>query len=201
MYPNSSDPVILVKKELVIVFWHNWATFETVLAKILHLSLIRKNNMCYSVQRYYSVSFRAVWLPMETHCPCGFPEERLGRRQMPQTSPIVLVGRVQPEMPAKHQSRYLAPPTISAGANRLKDLDTVWANRPKVHLCEVPKNIPSKTLRLSAQGLPPRLELLGFGSNGSIFSHCVCVNFHRSLAIKNTPFYGQVYISSCMAQV
>ncbi|MBA7701856.1 hypothetical protein ES703_110603 [subsurface metagenome] len=30
--------------------------------------------------------------------------------------------------------------------------------------------MPSKTLRLSAQGLPPRLDFLGFGSNGSIFS-------------------------------
>jgi hypothetical protein len=63
------------------------------------------------------------------------------------------------------------------------------------------QSIPSKTLRLSAQGLPPRLFFLTFGSNGSIFSHCSCVSFHRSLVIKNTPFYGQVYISSLLAQV
>jgi hypothetical protein len=63
------------------------------------------------------------------------------------------------------------------------------------------QRIPSNTLRLSAQGLPPRLDFLSFGSNASIFSHCVCVNFHRSLAIEKTPFYNQVYISSCRAQV
>jgi hypothetical protein len=63
------------------------------------------------------------------------------------------------------------------------------------------QSIPSKTLRLSAHGLPPRLVFLGFGSNASIFSHCVCVNFHRCLAIKITPFYDQVYISPCVAQV
>ena len=63
------------------------------------------------------------------------------------------------------------------------------------------QSIPSKTLRLSAQGLPPRLVFLSFGSNGSIFSHCVCVSFHLCLAIKITPFYDQVYISPCVAQV
>jgi hypothetical protein len=63
------------------------------------------------------------------------------------------------------------------------------------------QSIPSKTLRLFAQGLPPRLDFLSFGSNGSIFSHCSCVSFHRSLAIKITPFYDQVYISPCVAQV
>jgi hypothetical protein len=63
------------------------------------------------------------------------------------------------------------------------------------------QSIPSKTLRLSAQGLPPRPDSLGFGSNGSIFSHCDCVSFHRSLAIEKTPFYDQVYISPCRAQV
>jgi hypothetical protein len=62
------------------------------------------------------------------------------------------------------------------------------------------QSIPSKTLRLSAHGLPPRPDFLGLGSNGSIFSHCDCVSFHRSLAIKMTPFYDQVYISPCRAQ-
>lgn len=61
--------------------------------------------------------------------------------------------------------------------------------------------MPSNTLRLSAQGLPPRLDFFGFGSNGSIFSHCACVNFHLCLAIKKTPFYDQVYISLFRAQV
>jgi hypothetical protein len=28
------------------------------------------------------------------------------------------------------------------------------------------------------------LDFFGFGSNGSIFSHCSCVNFHLCLAIK-----------------
>jgi hypothetical protein len=63
------------------------------------------------------------------------------------------------------------------------------------------QSIPSKTLRLSAQGLPPRPDFWVLGSNGSIFSHCACVSFHRSLAIKITPFYDQVYISPCRAQV
>jgi hypothetical protein len=63
------------------------------------------------------------------------------------------------------------------------------------------QSIPSKTLRLSAQGLPPRLDFFGFGSNASIFSHCSCVSFHLSLAIEKTPFYDQVYISPCRAQV
>jgi len=63
------------------------------------------------------------------------------------------------------------------------------------------QSIPSKTLRLSAHGLPPRLFFLSFGSNCSIFSHCSCVSFHRSLAIKITPFYDQAYISPCRAQV
>jgi hypothetical protein len=61
--------------------------------------------------------------------------------------------------------------------------------------------IPSKTLRLSAQGLPPFLFDFGFGKNFSTFSHCSFVNFHRSLAIFKTPFDGQVYISRLMAQV
>lgn len=62
------------------------------------------------------------------------------------------------------------------------------------------QRIPSKTLRLSAQGLPPRLDFLGFGSNGSIFPHCLSVNFHLSLAIEKTPFYDQIYISPTKAQ-
>jgi hypothetical protein len=41
---------------------------------------------------------------------------------------------------------------------------------------------------------------LSFGNKGSIFFHCSSVNFHLVLAIKN-PFYDQVYISSCVAQV
>ena len=63
------------------------------------------------------------------------------------------------------------------------------------------QRIPSNTLRLSAHGLPPRLDFLSFGSNGSIFCHCASVNFHRSLAIEKTPFYDQVYISPYRAQV
>jgi len=58
------------------------------------------------------------------------------------------------------------------------------------------QRMPSNTLRLSAHGLPPRLDFLSFGSNCSIFCHCASVNFHRSLAIEKTPFYCQVYISS-----
>jgi hypothetical protein len=61
--------------------------------------------------------------------------------------------------------------------------------------------MPSKTLRLSAQGLPPFLLNFGFGKNFSIFFHCSFVNFHRSLAIFKTPFDDQVYISPLMAQV
>jgi hypothetical protein len=61
--------------------------------------------------------------------------------------------------------------------------------------------MPSKTLRLSAQGLPPFLLDFGVGKNFSIFFHCSSVNFHRSLAIEKTPFDDQVYISRLMAQV
>lgn len=39
--------------------------------------------------------------------------------------------------------------------------------------------IPSKILRLSAQGRPPFLPASSFGNNGSIFFHCSSVNFHR----------------------
>ena len=63
------------------------------------------------------------------------------------------------------------------------------------------QSMPSNTLRLSAQGLPPLFDFLGFGNNGSIFFHCSFVNFHLSLAIEKTPFYDQVYISPIMAQV
>jgi hypothetical protein len=63
------------------------------------------------------------------------------------------------------------------------------------------QSMPSNTLRLSAQGLPPFFDFLGFGNNGSIFFHCSFVNFHLSLAIEKTPFYDQVYISPVMAQV
>jgi len=62
------------------------------------------------------------------------------------------------------------------------------------------QRMPSNTLRLSAHGLPPRLDLRGFGNKGSIFFHCESVNFHLVLAIKN-PFNDQVYISLCVAQV
>ena len=55
--------------------------------------------------------------------------------------------------------------------------------------------MPSNTLRLSAQGLPPRLDFLGFGSNGSIFSHCSCVSFHLSLAIKNSFLWPSLHKS------
>ncbi len=61
------------------------------------------------------------------------------------------------------------------------------------------QRMPSNTLRLSARGLPPRLDLLGFGNKGSIFFHCSSVNIHLVLAIKN-PFDDQVYISLCVAQ-
>ena len=54
------------------------------------------------------------------------------------------------------------------------------------------QRIPSKTLRLSAQGRPPFLDFLGFGSKGSIFFHCLSVNFQRFLAIhdllKQVPY-------------
>jgi len=61
--------------------------------------------------------------------------------------------------------------------------------------------MPSKTSRLSAQGLPPFFDFFGLGKSFSIFFHCSFVNFHRSLAIEKTPFNDQVYISLCRAQV
>ena len=63
------------------------------------------------------------------------------------------------------------------------------------------QRIPSKTFRLSAQGLPPFLLDFGFGKNFSIFFHCSFVNLHRSLAIIKTPFDDQVYVSRLVAQV
>jgi hypothetical protein len=44
--------------------------------------------------------------------------------------------------------------------------------------------MPSNTLRLSAQGRPPLLDLRGVGNKASIFLHCLSVNFRRSLAIE-----------------
>ena len=60
--------------------------------------------------------------------------------------------------------------------------------------------MPSKTLRLSAQGRPPFLDVLGFGSKGSIFFHCSSVSFHRFFAIEKTPFDGKFDISRWLAQ-
>lgn len=60
------------------------------------------------------------------------------------------------------------------------------------------QRIPSKTLRLSAQGLSPFLLDFGFGKNFSTFFHCSFVNLHRSLAIITTPFDDQVYASRLM---
>jgi len=62
------------------------------------------------------------------------------------------------------------------------------------------QRIPSKTLRLSAQGLPPFLPDFGFGNSFSIFFHCWSVSFQRSLAIIKTPFDDQVYITRANAQ-
>jgi hypothetical protein len=45
------------------------------------------------------------------------------------------------------------------------------------------QRIPSKTLRLSAHGLPPRLDVLSLGNSGSIFCHCASVSFQRRLVI------------------
>jgi len=63
------------------------------------------------------------------------------------------------------------------------------------------QRIPSKTLRLSAQGLPPFLLGFGLGKSLSIFLHCSFVSFHRSLAIIKTPFDDQDYITRANAQV
>ena len=63
------------------------------------------------------------------------------------------------------------------------------------------QRIPSKTLRLSIQGRPPRLDVLGFGKSGSSFFHCASVNFQRCFAIEKTPFNDNVDISCCLAQV
>ena len=63
------------------------------------------------------------------------------------------------------------------------------------------QRIPSKTLRLSAQGRPPRFDLGGCGNSDSIFFHCVSVSFQRFFAIEKTPFNDKVDISPCVAQV
>jgi len=52
----------------------------------------------------------------------------------------------------------------------LTGLEIVLANPLKVILYAVPKELSSNTLRLSAQGLPPRLDLLGLGNKGLFFS-------------------------------
>jgi hypothetical protein len=41
------------------------------------------------------------------------------------------------------------------------------------------QSMPSKTLRLSIHGLPPRFDFLSFGSKGSILAHCSSVSFQR----------------------
>jgi hypothetical protein len=41
------------------------------------------------------------------------------------------------------------------------------------------QSMPSKTLRLSIHGLPPRFDFLSFGSNGSILAHRSSVSFQR----------------------
>jgi hypothetical protein len=56
------------------------------------------------------------------------------------------------------------------------------------------QRIPSKTLRLSAQGRPPFLDFLGFGSNGSIFFHCLSVSFQRSLAIHDLQKTSSLWV-------
>jgi len=63
------------------------------------------------------------------------------------------------------------------------------------------QRIPSKTLRLSAQGLPPFLPDFGFGKSFSIFFHCSSVSFQRCLVIIKTPFDDQDYITYENAQV
>jgi len=60
--------------------------------------------------------------------------------------------------------------------------------------------MPSKTLRLSAQGRPPLLDFAGFGSKGSIFFHCLSVSFQRFFAIEKTPFDSKCDISRLLAQ-
>jgi len=60
--------------------------------------------------------------------------------------------------------------------------------------------MPSKTLRLSAQGRPPLLDFSGFGRKGSIFFHCLSVSFQRFFAIEKTPFDGNCDISRLLAQ-
>lgn len=60
--------------------------------------------------------------------------------------------------------------------------------------------MPSKTLRLSAQGRPPFLDFGGFGSKGSTFFHCLSVSFQRSFAIEKSPFDSNCDISRVLAQ-
>jgi hypothetical protein len=45
------------------------------------------------------------------------------------------------------------------------------------------QRMPSNTLRLSAHGLPPHLDVLSFGNNGSSFCHWTSVSLQRCLAI------------------
>ena len=51
------------------------------------------------------------------------------------------------------------------------------------------QRMPSRHVRLSAGGRPPRLEALGGGNNGRIFSHCESVS---SLLVMANPFAYQV---------
>jgi hypothetical protein len=61
-------------------------------------------------------------------------------------------------------------------------------------------NMPSNTLRLSAQGRPPFLDFLGLGNTASSFFHCLSVNFCRSLAIERllsmTVYHKSLYSAS-----
>jgi hypothetical protein len=60
--------------------------------------------------------------------------------------------------------------------------------------------MPSKTLRLSAHGRPPRLLLRNLGSNGSIFLHCRSVNIGPARGIRYTschvmaPIYNTLQV-------
>jgi len=117
---------------------------------------------------------------LQSSCPFSSSSERNARQRSSHT-------------PCSSQSLSLRQHVEGLGYRLGKSAQTAPVRRTQ--------RMPSKTLRLSAQGLPPFLFGFGFGRSGSIFCHCLSVNFHRSLAIENTPFDSRIYISSLLAQV
>ena len=146
--------------------------------------------------------------PLRALAPAGFAD----------AEPPFLAGAKLPSMKASDQSNW--PFSSSSARNALQALSQTpcssqsFSRRQHVeglgyflgksaHGAPVRRihRIPSKTIRFSTQGRPPRFDLGGCGNSDSIFFHCVSVSFKRFFVIEKTPFNDKVDISPCVAQV